>query len=34
MATQRPFLGGPPFVLEPGLSEGQKYPVSENVAKG
>ena len=26
--------GGPPFVLEPGLLEGQTFPVSDNVAKG
>ena len=27
-------FGGPPFVLEPGLLEGQNFPVSENIAKG
>ena len=26
--------GAPPFVLEPGLLEGQTFPVSDNVAKG
>ena len=26
-------FGGPPFVLEPGLLEGQNFPVSDNVAK-
>ena len=34
MKDKKFYPWGPPFVLEPGLSEGQKYPVYENVAKG